>query len=69
MVRIHFKVEGDAHEVVRFLGRLGGEGGETGRVLDGRQNPASEPAPAASTPATLSGGWTEELAGDFTVGR
>ena len=75
MVRMHFEVEGDVDEVVRFLGHLGGRGGETVRGPDGRQiaateqyraedNPVSEPAPAASTPAPLSGGWTEELAAD-----
>ena len=75
MVRMHFEVEGDVDEVVRFLGHLGVRGGETVRGPDGRQiaateqyraedNPVSEPAPAASTPAPLSGGWTEELAAD-----
>ena len=65
--------------MIRFLGHLGVRGGETVRGPDGRQiaaaeqyraedNPVSEPAPAASTPAPLSGVWTEELAADFMVG-
>ena len=79
MVQMHFEVEGDVDEVIRFLGHLGVRGGETVRGPDGRQiaaaeqyraedNPVSEPAPAASTPAPLSGGWTEELAADFMAG-
>ena len=79
MVQMHFEVEGDVDEVIRFLGHLGVRGGETVRGPDGRQiaaaeqyraedNPVSEPAPAASTPAPLSGVWTEELAADFMVG-
>ena len=78
MVQMHFEVEGDVDEVVRFLGHLGVRGSETVRGPDGRQiaateqyreedDPVSEPAPAASTPAPLSGGWTEELAADFMV--
>ena len=79
MVQMHFEVEGDVDEVIRFLGHLGVRGGETVRGPDGRQiaaaeqyraedNPVSEPAPAASTPAPLSGVWTEELAADFMAG-
>ena len=79
MVRMHFEVAGDADELIRFLGHLGGRGGETVRIPDGRQIPAteqyreeadpvSEPAPAAGSPAPPSGGWTEELAADFMVG-
>ena len=66
MVRMHFEVAGDADELIRFLGHLGGRGGETVRIPDGRQIPAteqyreeadpvSEPAPAAGSPAPPSG--------------
>ena len=75
MVWIRVEVAGDADEVVRVLGHLGGA---TVRVPDGERipkmgqdraeaNPAPEPAPAAGSPAPLSSGWTEELAADFTA--
>ena len=78
MVWIQVQVVGDADEVIRFLGHLGGRGGETVRIPDGGQvpatgqyraeaNPAPELAPAAGSPAPPSGGWTEELAADFTA--
>ena len=75
MVWMQVEVVGDADEVVRVMGHLGGA---TVRIPDGGQvptmgqdragaNPAPEPAPAASSPAPPSGGWTEELAADFTA--
>ena len=75
MVWIRVEVAGDADEVVRVLGHLGGA---TVQVPDGKQvpttgqdraeaNPAPVPAPAAGSPSPLSGGWTEELAADFTA--
>ena len=67
MVWIQVEVVGDADEVVRFLGYLGGQGGATVRIPDGQQIPAPEPAPAAGSPSPPSGGWTEELAADFTA--
>ena len=80
MVWIQVEVVGDADEVIRLLGYLGGRGDETVRIPDGRQvpapatgqyraeaNPAPESAPAAGSPVPPSGGWTEELAADFTA--
>ncbi|MCY4415164.1 MAG: hypothetical protein OXE87_02470, partial [Chloroflexi bacterium] len=75
MVWIRVEVAGDADEVIRVLGRLGGA---AVRVPDGEQlpamgqdrsetNPVSEPSAAEISPAPLSGGWTEELAADFMV--
>ena len=74
MVWIRVEVAGDADEVVRVLGHLGGA---TVRVPDGQQlpatgqdrsetNPVLERSAAEISPAPLSGGWTEELAADFT---
>ena len=65
MVRIQVEVVGDADEVVRFLGHLGGPGGATVRNPDGCPIPA--PASEAGSPVSPSGGWTEELAADFTA--
>ena len=42
MVQMHFEVEGDVDEVVRFLGHLGVRGSETVRGPDGRQIAATE---------------------------
>ncbi len=67
MVWIQVEVVGDADEVIRFLGHLGGQGGGAVRIPDGRQIIAPEPAPVAASPAPPSGGWTEELAADFTA--
>ena len=75
MVWIRVEVAGDADEVVRVLGHLGGA---TVRVPGGEQIPAmgqdrSETNPvlkrwaAEISPAPLSSGWTEELAADFTA--
>ena len=75
MVWIRVEVAGDAGEVAKVLGHLGGA---TVRVSDGERvpttgqdrsetNPVLELAPAAISPAPLSGGWTEELAADFTA--
>ena len=69
------EVVGDADEVIRVLGH---PGGGTVRVPDGEQVPAmeqersetspvSEPSAAEISPAPLWGGWTEELAADFTA--
>ncbi len=74
MVWIRVEVAGDADEVVRVLGHLGGA---TVRVPDGQQlpatgqdrsetNPVLERSAAEISPAPPSGGWTEELAADFT---
>ena len=60
MVWLQVEVEGDADEVIRFLGHLGGA---SVRIPDGRQIPA--PEPAAGSPVPASGGWTEQLAADF----
>ena len=62
MVWIQVEVVGDVDEVIRFLGHLGGA---TVRIPDGRQ--ISAPQPAAGSPAPPSGGWTEQLAADFTA--
>ena len=67
MVWMQVEVVGDADEVVRFLGCLGGTGGATVRVSEGEQIPAPGPAPAAGSPMPPSCGWTEELAADFTA--
>ena len=66
---------GDADEVIRTLGHLGGA---TVRIPDGERIPATgqdwsetnsvlEPSAAEISPAPLSGDWTEELAADFTA--
>ena len=65
MVRMYLEVVGDADEVVRFLGHLGGRGGEVIGASDGRQIPAPEPARESNSPAPPSGGWTEALAADL----
>ena len=62
MVWIQVEVVGDVDEVIRFLGHLGGA---TVRIPDGRQ--ISAPQPAAGSPSPPSGGWTEQLAADFTA--
>ena len=75
MVWVQVEVVGDADEVIRVLGHLGGA---TVRVPDGEQiptlgqdrsetNPVLEPSAEEISPAPLSGGWTEELAADFTA--
>ncbi len=75
MVWIRVEVVGDADEVIRVLGHLGGA---TVRVPDGEQipamgqnrsetNPVLEPSAVEISPAPLSGVWTEELAADFTA--
>ena len=75
MVWVRVEVAGDADEVVRVMGHLGGA---TVRVPDGERipamgqdrsetNPVLEPSAAESSPAAPSGGWTEELAADFTA--
>ncbi len=75
MVWIRVEVVGDADEVDRVLGHLGGA---TVRVPDGERtpamgqdrsetNPVLEPSAAEISPAPLSSGWTEELASDFTA--
>ena len=75
MAWIRVEVAGDADEVVRVLGHLGGA---TVRVPDGKQvpatgqdraetNPVLERSAAEISPAPPSGGWTEELAADFTA--
>ena len=75
MVWIRVEVVGDADEVVRVLGHLGGA---TVRVPDGERIPDTgqdrsetnsvlEPSAAEISPAPLSGDWTEELAADFTA--
>ena len=75
MVWIQVEVAGDADEVIRALGHLGGA---TVRIPDGERIPATgqdwsetnsvlEPSAAEISPAPLSGDWTEELAADFTV--
>ena len=75
MVWIRVEVAGDADEVVRVMGHLGGA---TVRVPDGEQipamgqdrsgtNPVLERLAAEISPAPPSGGWTEELAADFTA--
>ena len=67
------EVVGDADEVIRFLGHLGGA---TIRVPDGEQipamgqnrseaNPVLGPSVVGISPAPLSAGWTEELAADY----
>ena len=75
MVRMRLDVVGDVDEVGRALDRLGGRGGETVRIHDGRQIPApgqglaeAAPEPAAGSPAPPSVGWTEEMAADFMAG-
>ena len=76
MVWIQVEVAGDADEVVRVLGHLGGA---TVRVPDGERipamgqdrsetNPVLEPSAVEISPAPLSSGWTEELAADFLAG-
>ena len=67
MVWLQVEVVGEADEVIRVLGHLGGRGGATVRIPDGGQVSAPESAPAAGSPAPPSGGWTEELAADFTA--
>ncbi len=67
MVWIRVEVVGDADEVDRVMGHLGGQGGGAVSIPDGRQIIAPEPAPVAASPAPPSGGWTEELAADFTA--
>ena len=62
MVWIQVEVVGDADEVIRFLGHLGGA---PVRIPDGRQIPPPEPAAGSQSPP--SGGWTEQLAADFTA--
>ena len=75
MVWIRVEVAGDADEVARVLGHLGGA---TVRVADGERistmgqdrwetNPVLEPSAEEISPAPLSSGWTEELAADFTA--
>ncbi len=75
MVWIRVEVAGDADEVVRVMGHLGGA---TVRVPDGEQilamgqdrsetDSVSEPSVAEISPAPSSGDWTEELAADFTA--
>ena len=75
MVWIRVEVAGDADEVARVLGHLGGA---TVRVSDGERiptmgqdrwetNPVLEPSAEEISPAPLSSGWTEELAADFTA--
>ena len=69
------EVVGDADEVIRFLGHLGGA---TVRVPDGERipatgqdrseaNPVLGPSVVGISPAPLSGVWTEELAVGFTA--
>ena len=67
MVWLQVEVVGDADEVVRFLGCLGGTGGATVGVSEGEQITAPGPAPAAGSRSPPSGVWTEELAADFTA--
>ena len=75
MVWIRVELAGDADEVVRVLGHLGGA---TVQIPDGEQiptmgqdrsetNPVLEPSAEEVSPAPLSGGWTEQLAADFTA--
>ncbi len=75
MVWIRVEVAGDVDEVVRVLDHMGGA---TVRVPDGEQilamgqdrsetNPVLERSAAEISPAPPSGGWTEELAADFTA--
>ena len=75
MAWIRVEVAGDADEVVRVLGHLGGA---TVRIPDGGQvpatgqdrsetNPVLEPSAEEISPEPLSDDWTEELAADFTA--
>ena len=63
MVWMQVEVVGEADEVVRFLGYLGGPGGANVRVSEGEQTTA----PAAGSQMPPLCGWTEELAADFTA--